>query len=418
MTSEHSGICASCIGNTKLKKWIRENGVMGTCEFEHSEERPRKVVTIKAFTEKVDELFKKLYGFYSDSDYYTGFEDPFNCGETLAWLIPNLIKSFNEDMLQILLHELWEIGGGYIGAIEGEFNFYDNKYQYEKLKVIQEREYQEEKDYREWEATTVDFQWSDFKEQAKYQNRFFKLKKKLDKLFGKKTDYKRGAKNSPLGTLKKRTLIYRARKINSIQDYKTIQKDPEKELGCPPKEKTVAGRMNVEFIPVFYGAFSKNTAITEVQPHKEELICVGEFTLLEDLKVFDFTANAEKKVATEGHSRYDRINEIESKISQPISPNTKVLDYIPTQIIAEYLREHFNVDAIIYRSSWFDDSEEGTKNIVIFDSSEKLSINKENVSVHRITKVEYKHDELLMKDLISPFSLYPEETNEEFKTIF
>jgi len=395
MTSEHSGICSSCIGNTELQQWIRENGEKGTCEFEHSEERPRKVVTVKAFTEKVDELFRGSHKPLTSME--RGHKYPYD--NSLVYLIPNFIKGFNEDMTKSLCDELEE-RGSYSSVCEGVPNFYEVGNLYETLKEVRKREKQEEKDYKKWLETTVDFQWSNFEKQVKKQNRFFKLKKKLDELFGKKTDYKRGAKNSPLGTLKKETLIYRARKINSIQDYKTIQEKPLEKLGCPPKEKTVAGRMNVEFIPVFYGAFSKNTAITEVQPHKEELICVGEFTLLKDLNVFDFTVNAEKEFPTEINSREVRINEIESKISQPISPNTKALDYIPTQIIAEYLREHFKVDAIIYKSSWFDNHSEDTKNIVIFDTSGKLSINKENVSLHRITKVKYEHT---IEEPTSPF---------------
>jgi hypothetical protein len=53
--------------------------------------------------------------------------------------------------------------------------------------------------------------------------------------------------------------------------------------------------MNVEYIPVFYGAFSEETAVAEIRPGIGEEVAVGEFELRRELRVFDFTAFSLRK---------------------------------------------------------------------------------------------------------------------------
>jgi hypothetical protein len=59
---------------------------------------------------------------------------------------------------------------------------------------------------------------------------------------------------------------------------------------------------------------------------------------------------------------------MEEEISKPILPYEKQREYIATQIVAEYLRECFKCDAVIYRSSMHIGSEIENRNIVIFGS--------------------------------------------------
>jgi RES domain len=68
-----------------------------------------------------------------------------------------------------------------------------------------------------------------------------------------------------------------------------LQKNPPAELSAPPKERARAGRMTVEYIPAFYGAFSEDTALAEMRPSIGDQVAVGEFVLQKTLKVFDFT---------------------------------------------------------------------------------------------------------------------------------
>lgn len=66
------------------------------------------------------------------------------------------------------------------------------------------------------------------------------------------------------------------------------------------------------------------------------------------------------------HTRYDFITQLESEISKPVLPFEKQRAYIATQIIAEYLREYFECDAVIFRSSMHKGDEADNRNIVIF----------------------------------------------------
>src|SRR5450631_3761711 len=99
--------------------------------------------------------------------------------------------------------------------------------------------------------------------------------------------------------------------------------------------------MNVEFIPAFYAAFGRDTAIAETRPGIRDRVAVGEFVTSRKLKVFDFTAFSRGQGGDwrelVKHTRYDFITQMEDEISKPISPFAKQREYIATQIVAEYL---------------------------------------------------------------------------------
>src|SRR5262249_37666705 len=147
-------------------------------------------------------------------------------------------------------------------------------------------------------------------------------------------------------------------------------KNPAAELSAPPKERARAGRMNVEYIPAFYGAFSEATAIAEMRPSIGDQIAIGEFSLQKPIKVFDFTifsrVKSERWKEAYAHTRYDFLTQMENEISKPILPFEKQREYIATQIVAEYLREYFECDAVIFRSSMHKGEQSDNRNVVIF----------------------------------------------------
>lgn len=58
---------------------------------------------------------------------------------------------------------------------------------------------------------------------------------------------------------------------------------------------------------------------------------------------------------------------MQDEISKPISPFAMQREYIATQIVAEYLREYFACDAVIYKSSMHRDDHMDNRNIVILN---------------------------------------------------
>jgi hypothetical protein len=129
--------------------------------------------------------------------------------------------------------------------------------------------------------------------------------------------------------------------------------------------------MSVEYIPAFYGAFSEETAVSEIRPGIGDHVAVGEFELLKQLRVFDFTTFSRSRGGawneSYAHTRYDFITQMQHEISKPILPFERQREYIATQIVAEYLREYFNCDAVIYASSLHKSNKADNRNIVILN---------------------------------------------------
>jgi RES domain len=126
--------------------------------------------------------------------------------------------------------------------------------------------------------------------------------------------------------------------------------------------------MNVEFIPVFYAAFARSTAIAELRPGIGDSLAIGRFTTRLPLKVFDFTVfdrRAADRMRVHDHVRYDFVTQLQNEISRPVRPRERQREYIGTQIVAEYLKSYFGCDAVIYKSSMQRDGAEDNRNIVI-----------------------------------------------------
>jgi RES domain len=113
-----------------------------------------------------------------------------------------------------------------------------------------------------------------------------------------------------------------------------------------------------------------------MRPGIGEEVGIGEFVLQRDIKVFDFTvfsrAPADGGSDKYAHTRYEFIEQMEEEISRRVLPYNKQLQYIPTQIVAEYLREYFGCEAVIYRSSMVKEPTAENRNIVILPRAESF----------------------------------------------
>ena len=221
-----------------------------------------------------------------------------------------------------------------------------------------------------------------FLQKSSVRKRFFRTKEHLDDLFGKAEEYEQEIVG-PIYKLEAGQNIYRARQLDCDFCQQHLEQNPSKELSAPPRDKAKAGRMNVELIQVFYGAFSQDTAIAEIRPGINNEVAVGEFVLKKALKVFDFTAldraQDELEEGSFAHMRYDFISHLQNEISKPIMPYERQREYIPTQIVAEYLKEYFGCDALIYKSSMHKDAHMDNRNIVILNRVEDFVGTKSSV---------------------------------------
>jgi hypothetical protein len=348
-------------------KWIQAHGRRGKCDFDPSHGKSRKVVAVSDFAEEVDRYFRETYGHGEEYMYATRDSDSPSYdtrGEPYKEILGSDLQA-DGDLIDAIAENLPHCD--HADIMDGAEPFYDDSTNYESLAVARARDDAEET--QRWYERRFEYQWNDFCRVVQYERRFFKTKELLDALFGTPEEYDQGTIR-PVYALEIGQKIYRARLLDDSFTEAQLNRNPAKELSAPPREKARAGRMSVEYIPAFYGAFSEETAVSEIRPGIGDDVAVGEFDLLKQLRVFDFTAfsaRGETWRESYAHTRYDFITQMQDEISKPILPFERQREYIATQIVAEYLREFFNCDAVIYASSLHKGDKADNRNIVILN---------------------------------------------------
>jgi len=149
------------------------------------------------------------------------------------------------------------------------------------------------------------------------------------------------------------------------------------------------GRANPKGIPYLYVAEDDKTAMSEVRPSLGEIISVGEFNPTKELNIIDFSVHKGKFYVVDPSQM--EINEavwshMDKAFSIPVRNNDFNSDYVPTQVIAEFIKS-LGYDGIAYKSSLA----EG-KNITLFDL-ESATILERNI--FKLSKINYKFNEEL-----------------------
>lgn len=364
-------LCASCVGKRKLRAWVLANGTEGRCEYNPAH-KSKKVVTLQEFGDQADEYLRSNYQlgelrpYYSDND--KRYEE--REGDSMMEILLNDLQceeTLCEDLEEYLPHT------DASDIMDGGEGFYDFSDLYEKISVAQKRELLEQEEY--WYEERYRFKWDNFCILAKHQKRYFGLKEELDQLFGDVKTYEAGV-IKPIYDLEKGVSLYRSRLLDDDFKEANLRKNPLKELSCPTPNKTKPGRMNVEFIPALYASFNPETALAEMRPGIADQIAIGHFRLKTSVRIFDFTVferALRNKQLTDverqkclTHSRYQFIRDLQDEISKPISMNARSLEYIPTQILAEYVQHYLNCDGMIYKSAMNRDLKADNRNIVLF----------------------------------------------------
>ncbi|HEY3295256.1 MAG TPA: RES domain-containing protein [bacterium] len=166
----------------------------------------------------------------------------------------------------------------------------------------------------------------------------------------------------PFLELEAGTPIYRAREARSDRQAFEFLDAPAKELGPPPRAMRRAGRLNAAGIPVFYGAFNAETCVAEIRPHVGCYVVVGKFTATRILRVIDLTAASVEPIPpnifdpcfaelNDCYLRLKFLNVFHSLVTQPIHPDEEPIEYVPTQVVAEFLSNKMNLDGVIYTSA-------------------------------------------------------------------
>lgn len=184
----------------------------------------------------------------------------------------------------------------------------------------------------------------------------------LERLYRAAEEGKNIIRSLPAGTI-----VYRAVKDfiveNDAETHASILSPSDKDRFRPKPELTKQGRANFDGIPVFYTSSDIKTCIIEMRPWIKEYYSIAKYELLEDIKCFDITENVDIFVGPYflEYSEF-LFKDVNQKIlsefyyhfSKPVSKDDSFLDYVPTQIIAEFLKTK-GIKCIAYHSGLVND---------------------------------------------------------------
>lgn len=171
------------------------------------------------------------------------------------------------------------------------------------------------------------------------------------------------------------TLVYRVRERTRKEKWEPNAK----ELGAPPPQKARSGRMNPAGIPYLYAAFNEETALHEAGAARRttNAIFVATFELTQPLLVIDLTSVTKLPSVFDLNRKPERekllfARGFAQEISQPVNKNGQEehIEYVPSQIVCEYLAQVFvpkrgaMLSGLVFPSSVHPDG----KNLVVFPS--------------------------------------------------
>lgn len=205
------------------------------------------------------------------------------------------------------------------------------------------------------------------------------------------------------------TKLYRSRIIHS--DNKLCGKAPffgfdSANSLAPPWQLATDMRASYRYIPYLYCANHPYLSLVEVRPRIGAKVSVAEIVLKKDITLLDFTAKTKPKGMDE--TKQNLFHDLSLLYSKPVSEDDEIIDYIPTQYIAEYAKR-LGYDGIIYMSSLTPEiNESGLDrfNIVIFDYCNICEVEKTNVVEVLENNVECKnvdgdHDPIIVESYIT-----------------
>jgi len=196
--------------------------------------------------------------------------------------------------------------------------------------------------------------WESFKEHVKFHGRFFNFSDddSREALLGPVTEFFPKLE----GTLHKDTTLFRARIVSGV--LPNDEWELQDALGPAPVRNASHSRMSPAGISYMYLSDDVDTCITEVRSLVGEEVWVASFELKKDLKILDFTKIPEVKIPSIFDSNYDHnlrwasnfIDEFLRELSQPPTSHDDLLEYVPTQVLAEFVRS-LEYEGIKYTSS-------------------------------------------------------------------
>jgi hypothetical protein len=319
-------ICHNCIGEEYLKSYIKKNGIQHECSYC---KKNKKAVEFEKIIDIIEDGFLYLY---DDPINGLGWEDGEYVEGTSAVLDSYDLLSEYFDVNENVLHDLNDCFPDHQWCKKDFYHLDDSEesfYTWELLKRLTKhkiRFFFNSKNY------LSDDEYSRYRSPNDLLSEIMKISNRL-KLFTK---------------LEKGTIIYRAREGCHLSSD---------ELCSPaPEQSKYSNRFSPAGISMFYGSADKDTCAMEIGSPKNYTI--GKWELLQDILIYDLTYKFQFDKGRYHYAKfpsifdnnrrkyyhdYNFILDFASDISQAVvKGKIENIDYVPTQIVTEYLKLNKN----------------------------------------------------------------------------
>jgi hypothetical protein len=345
--------CIECFKDIHIRHTIERQGTKGDCDFCDSKNVP--IFDVTASPNQIADMIISLVDIYTVSD-----------SSEAKSLITSLhddwdIFNIDTEKLMTLVKNLC------VANYPAESDIFSKKVIISKIT---------DEDFLKEFGVVKGLSWQCFAESIKYKNRFHSGMFNADAFVSFLTILR---KSYPTGTK-----MYRARIALSKRGF------DKKEMGSPPKEHRIAGRINPEGIEILYLSSDCQTAINEVRATTFDYVTIGEFKLTKDIKVVNLSGLLNISPFQYDESDLDKyavnrkvFQEIAHELAKPLRRNDSPIEYLPTQYISEFIKSQ-NYEGIEYKSTLH----EGGYNLAVFDVGETL-FECVNVNTVEVAKISY-----------------------------
>lgn len=358
-------VCHVCVGEAVLTAEILRGGRPATCDFCGNEDEPS--VTIAALARRVDDTFQSVVRIAPEEFRMTGGRPDFGPnGDTPSALMAEMIEAADDEIGREIVEHLsglyqWDVH-------DGGFDWYDDSSDIYAIETSGDGRLKE--------------RWVRFSAQLKQERRFFLEEgiEVLDEILSPLLDgrWPDGGAIRTIGPDDDR-FIYRGRVANDDGASASILRQRISQLGAARPGQAGAGRMNPAGVSVFYGAFDPVTCVAELRVPVGGAAIVGRFEILRPLRLLDLTRldSAQRQLSyfepgyAELRGYADFLRGFHEEIRRAVIPGRETLDYLPTQIVAEYLWAKADppFDGLIFGSSQISETQ---NNIVLFPHAATL----------------------------------------------
>lgn len=363
-------VCFRCVREPYLANIIdrdQKSGVCSYCSFEGS------TITIADLSVHVkvafNQYFQRTVSEPEGYEYEMAKEGNWErAGEPVTGVIAELLN-VDEEIAEHVREVLDEETSDRDSVMCGEEQPFSSDAHYEELASIDHESLS--RDYRRFETMTIE------------QTRYFspEARRLLHTLFGQLDGMQTHDGRNVLvdaGLEGRNSEFFRARVFQNDDELKKALKRPDGELGPTPPRSGSAGRLNAAGISLFYGADAPEVALAEVRPPVGSRVVIARFVLVRPIRLLDIDALKSLLVAGslfdpthfERLKRAAFLNNFSERFTRPVMPNREAFEYIPTQVVADYLANEVipHLDGILYASS----QTKAGRNVALFHRSSRV----------------------------------------------